>query len=99
VQEPTGRLATVQDAVEEVMAPLGYAPEGRGFKPHLTLGRIGRRASRDDAAEVGEVVAVTDVGQLAEVAVTGFDLIRSVLKPSGAEYTTVAEFALRGGVE
>jgi 2'-5' RNA ligase len=97
VQEPTGRLAAVQDAVEEVMAPLGYEPEGRGFTPHLTLGRIGRRASRGDAAQVGEVVASIDVGQLAEVAVTGFDLIRSVLKPTGAEYTTLTEFPLSGG--
>ena len=97
VQEPTGRLAAVQDAIEEVMTPLGYEPEGRGFKPHLTLGRIGRRASRDDAARAGEVVAGTDVGQLAEVAATRLDLIRSVLKPSGAEYTTLAEFPLQGG--
>lgn len=97
VQEPTGRLAAVQDAIEEVMAPLGYEPEGRGFRPHLTLGRIGRRTSRDDAARVGAVVASTDVGQLAGVAATRFDLIRSVLKPSGAEYTTLAEFPLQGG--
>jgi 2'-5' RNA ligase len=97
VQEPTGRLAAVQDAVEEVMAPLGYKPEGRGFNPHLTLGRIGRRASRDDATRVGEVVTSTDVGQLAEVAADSFDLIRSVLKPTGAEYSTLAEFPLRGG--
>jgi 2'-5' RNA ligase len=98
VQEPTGRLAAVQDAIEEVMAPLGYEPEGRGFKPHLTLGRIGRRTSRDDAAQVGEIVAGTDVGQLLEVAATRIDLIRSVLKPSGAEYTTLAEFPLQGGL-
>jgi 2'-5' RNA ligase len=97
VQEPTGRLAAVQDAVEEVMAPLGYEPEGRGFAPHLTLGRIGRKTSRGDAARVGEVVASIDVAQLAEVAVTGFELIRSVLKPSGAEYTALAEFPLQGG--
>jgi 2'-5' RNA ligase len=98
VQEPSGRLAAVQDAIEEVMAPLGYEPEGRGFTPHLTLGRIGRRASRDDAARVGEVVASTDVGELAEVAAAQVDLIRSVLKPSGAEYTTLAEFPLQGGL-
>jgi 2'-5' RNA ligase len=97
VQEPSGRLAAVQDAVEEVLAPLGYEPEGRGFKPHLTLGRIGRKTSRGDAALVGEVVAGTDIGQLAEVAVEEFDLIRSVLKPTGAEYTTLAEFPLLGG--
>ena len=97
VQEPTGRLAVLQDAIEEVMAPFGYKPEGRGFKPHLTLGRVGRKARRDEAARVGEVVASTDVGQLAEVVADRFELIRSVLKPTGAEYTALEEFHLQRG--
>ena len=75
----------------------GYPPEKRGFSPHLTLGRMGRRASRDDAAQVGEVVATTTIEPLAEVTVDRFALIRSVLKPTGAEYTTLQEFLLMGG--
>ena len=97
VQEPTGRLAALQDAIEEVMAPLGYPPEGRGFTPHLTLGRLQRRASRSDVAQVGEIVARTTVNPLAEVTADHFALIRSVLKPSGAEYTTLEEFRLHDG--
>ena len=96
VQEPTGRLATLQDAIEEVMAPLGYPPEGRGFTPHLTLGRMGRRTSRNDAARVGEIVTETEVGTLGEVSADRFALIRSVLKPTGAEYTPLEEFLLHG---
>jgi len=97
VQEPTGRLAVLQDAIEEVMAPFGYEPEGRGFTPHLTLGRMGRKTSRGDAARVGEIVAATEVGQLAEVVADRFELIRSVLKPTGAEYTTLKVFVLEEG--
>ncbi|MBN1812966.1 MAG: RNA 2',3'-cyclic phosphodiesterase [Anaerolineae bacterium] len=97
VQEPAGRLAVLQDAIEEVMAPFGYKPEGRGFTPHLTLGRVGRKARRDEVARVGEVVASTEVGQLAEVAADRFELIRSVLKPTGAEYTTLEVFVLGAG--
>jgi len=96
VQEPTGRLAALQDAVEEVMAPLGYPPEGRGFTPHLTLGRVQQRASHSDAARIGEVVSRTTVGLLAEVSADLFALIRSVLKPTGAEYTSLEEFPLQG---
>ncbi len=96
VQEPTGRLAALQDAIEEVMAPFGFRPEGRGFSPHLTLGRVGRKARRDEVARVGEVVAGAEVGQLAEVAADRFELIRSVLKPTGAEYTTLETFVLGG---
>jgi len=97
VHEPTGRLAALQDAIEEVMAPLGYPPEGRGFTPHLTLGRVQQRASSSDASRIGEVVASTQVERLAEVSADHFALIRSILKPAGAEYTVLEEFPLREG--
>jgi 2'-5' RNA ligase len=99
IREPTGRLAALQQAIEEVVAPLGFPPEGRNFSPHLTLGRTGRRASRSDAALVGQLVADTDAGTLAEVAADRFCLIRSLLKPSGAEYTTLEEFHLLKGTD
>ncbi|MBN1954721.1 MAG: RNA 2',3'-cyclic phosphodiesterase [Anaerolineae bacterium] len=94
VQEPAGRLAILQDAVEEVMAPFGYPREQRGFSPHLTLGRVQQRASREDAARIGEVVTTTSIGALGQVDARHFDLIRSVLKPTGAEYTTLSQFGL-----
>ena len=94
VQEPTGRLARLQDAVEEAVAPFGFPPEGRGFSPHLTLGRVQRQASRSDTARIGQAVAQTAVGELGRVPATHFHLIRSVLKPSGAEYTTLSTFTL-----
>ncbi|HIE38803.1 MAG TPA: RNA 2',3'-cyclic phosphodiesterase [Anaerolineales bacterium] len=94
VQEPTGRLAALQDAIEGAVAPFGYPPEGRGFTPHLTLGRVHRRADRRDVARVGEVVTATEVGTLGQVSVDYLALIRSLLKPTGAEYTTLAEFRL-----
>jgi len=96
VQEPTGRLAALQGAIEEVVTPFGYPPERRGFTPHLTLGRVHRKASRSDAAQMGEAVANATVGVLAEVSVAHFALIRSVLKPTGAEYTELAKFSLQG---
>ncbi len=94
VQEPTRRLAALQDAIEEAMVPLGFPREGRGFSPHLTLGRVQQHASRSDVAHIGKVVSAARVGQLAAVAADHFTLIRSVLKPSGAEYNTLAEFKL-----
>ena len=78
------------------MAHFGFEPEGRGFTPHLTLGRIGRRVSPGQAAQVGGVVEEETVGRLAEVSVASFALIQSVLKPTGAEYTTLHEYSLTG---
>ena len=95
VQEPSGRLAALAAAVEEAMVSLGYKAERRAFHPHLTLGRVRRRTSQRDVAQVGEVVENFEVDQLAQVVVERFELIRSVLKPSGAEYTTWRTFELQ----
>lgn len=96
LEESSGRLAALQAAIEEAMANFGYRPEGRGFTPHLTIGRLQRQASRSDVARVGEVVATAIIDPIGEVPVEHFALIRSILKPSGAEYTTLARFPLRG---
>jgi len=95
VQEPTGRMAALQKAIEEAMGGLGFEPERRGFHPHLTLGRVRRKRSRSDLAQVSEAITSVTVDRLAEVPADRFALIRSVLKPTGAEYTTLREFNLR----
>lgn len=40
VEEPTGRLAACHQACETALARLGFEPERRPFRPHLTLGRV-----------------------------------------------------------
>jgi len=97
VKDPTGWLEVLQDAIAEAMTHLGYEREKRKFKPHLTIGRVNRGVSRDDAAQVGQATGDMPVGLLGEISATSFGLIRSVLKPTGAEYTTLTEFPLMGG--
>lgn len=94
VQEQSGRLASLQEAVENAMVPLGYPREGRAFSPHLTLGRVRDSIPPRDVARIGEIISATTVGTLGEVLTSSFLLIRSVLKPTGAEYTPLAEFHL-----
>jgi 2'-5' RNA ligase len=97
VREPTGRLKVLWKAVEEAMMAIGYEPERHGFSPHLTLGRVQRRISRGDQQQIGEAITGTTVDRLALFSADRFELIRSVLKPTGAEYTTLATFRLGGG--
>jgi 2'-5' RNA ligase len=78
------------------MMAIGYKPERHGFSPHLTLGRVRRRTSREDQQQIGEAITGTTVDQLAVFTADRFALIRSVLKPTGAEYTTLATFRLGG---
>ncbi len=89
VSEPTGKLNSLQRAVESNISPLGYPPEERGFQPHLTLGRAARDASPADLKRLGDVVAVANIGTLGQVTVNEIALIKSDLKPSGAEYTAL----------
>jgi len=96
VTEPTGRLKLLYRAVEEAMTSLGYKPERHGFTPHLTLGRVRRGASRGDKELISEAITGTRVGELAVFRADRFELIRSELKPSGAEYTTLKTFRLTG---
>lgn len=96
LQEPTGQLALLHRAVNEAMQNVGFQPEDRHFSPHLTLGRIRQRASREDAQAVGEAIRRAEVGHLGDAPVEEMILFRSVLKSSGAEYTPLARFAIQG---
>jgi len=97
VKEPTGRVKALWRAVEEAMTAIGYAAERHGFSPHLTLGRVRRGVSGADLQQIGEIIAGIEGQGLGTVEAEGFELIRSVLRPTGAEYTTLASFPLRGG--
>jgi 2'-5' RNA ligase len=98
LQEPTGALVRLKGSLETHVAPLGFPTEKRRFHPHLTLGRVHRRASRNDAGRVGEVVAATAPEAIGKVSAATVSLIQSELLPSGAVYTTLAEVSLAEGV-
>ena len=97
LQEPTGALTRLRDAVESHVAPLGFPTEKRPFSPHLTLGRVQRYASRSEVGKVGDVVAATVAGELGEMTATVVSYIRSDLRPTGAVYTTLFEAPLGTG--
>jgi 2'-5' RNA ligase len=97
LQEPTGALVRLRDAVEAQVALLGFPTEKRPFSPHLTLGRVQRRASKSEVHEIGEVVAASMIGTVDEMDVTVVCYIKSDLRPSGAVYTTLLEAELGRG--
>ena len=94
LQEVTGALARLRDAVEAHVAPLGFPTEKRPFHPHLTLGRVQRHASKSEVRKIGEVVAASAIGTIDEMSVTAVRYIKSDLRPSGAVYTTLLEAEL-----
>jgi 2'-5' RNA ligase len=96
VHDHDHRLHALQRAVENAISPLGYPTEIRDFTPHLTLGRVARDVRQIDQKKIGEVVQAAEVGLLGKWEVRQVALIRSDLKPSGAEYTILAHAPLSG---
>ncbi len=97
LRDPDGRLELVYQAVNEALTSVGFMLDQRPFKPHLTLGRVGRRTSRQDAQLVGEAVTKAAVGELGEVRAEQMIFFRSVLKSDGAEYTALHTFPFSAG--
>lgn len=84
-------LAEVQRRVEAAAVRLGLARERRAFRPHLTLGRVRDRVDPAARRELGSVVTEQEAALAAAYAwtVEEISLIRSVLTPQGAVYTTL----------
>ncbi len=94
-------LHTLQQAVDDGAARLGFAREekGRGFNPHLTLARAARDARPPDARRLGELVQGAAVGDLGRLPVEHIALMRSDLQPGGAVYTRLSLARLGGASE
>ena len=96
LQEPTGHLALLHRAVNEALAKVGFKPEDRAFNPHLTLGRVNRRAYDEELRRIEKALTETTVGLLGTVEGKEIILFRSILKSGGAEYTPLEVFPLGG---
>jgi RNA 2',3'-cyclic 3'-phosphodiesterase len=70
--------------LEKAFADLGYPPEGRGFKAHLTLGRVKSPANRDKLARM---LAKLPPVEWPPFEVKELILFQSVLSPKGSTYT------------
>jgi 2'-5' RNA ligase len=92
--DPGGRLVLLHRAVNEAMETIGFKPETRAFSPHLTLGRVKPHATREDVQAIGQAVGKTEVGVLGQFRAAEIIFFRSILKPTGAEYTPLKTFPL-----
>jgi 2'-5' RNA ligase len=79
--------------VESALAPLGFAPDERGFVPHLTIGRWRRVERAGDTLEQ-ELQRWANC-EFGESEVNEVILFQSALKPAGAIYTRLKVFALK----
>ena len=87
-------LVSLQHNIEIETARLGYSREHRPFSAHLTIGRVSRNASTQDAHAIAEILDSYKVGFLGATRITSVYLYRSDLKPDGAIYTPIYSAAL-----
>jgi 2'-5' RNA ligase len=85
--ESSPRLRLLHDALDRRMAEFGVDREERPYRPHITFGRVDRRAEPGDLREFERHAA--KVVFRADVEVDSIDLMESRLRPDGAEYRKV----------
>jgi 2'-5' RNA ligase len=84
-------LMSLQRELESGLENLGFPREKRAFHPHLTLGRVRAPSNLRDVLDELEKHKNSAFGEMSVQKITFF---QSTLKPSGAEYTVLAEFDL-----
>ncbi|MDV2504162.1 MAG: RNA 2',3'-cyclic phosphodiesterase [bacterium] len=92
-EEPTGGLAALHKRLEAALVPLGYEPEDRPFRPHLTVARIKVPARAGQVVHALEAHKDVDLGK---ITIDRIVLYQSTLKPTGPAYTVLEEVALGG---
>jgi 2'-5' RNA ligase len=88
------RLEALVRDVNLALAVVGFEPERRPFRPHLTLGRVrdevGTRQRAEIEVAVGKTTVPTSAWRTSQVS-----LMRSRLTRTGAVYDVIATFPLR----
>jgi len=88
------RLEALVRDVNLALSVVGFEPERRPFRPHLTLGRVRDEISTRQRAEIEVAVGKTEV-PATSWRTSQVSLMRSRLTPQGAQYDVVATFPLR----
>lgn len=88
------RLEALVRAVNAALAVVGFEPERRPFRPHLTLGRVRDEVPTRRRAEIEVAVGKSGVPQV-NWRTNQVSLMRSRLTTSGATYEVLATFPLR----
>ena len=87
------RLLIFQKELELSLQLIGFTPEERPFRPHLTLGRIRSPKGLTGLAKVLEKGEEYAAGRFIA---SGLSLFQSELTPRGAVYTRLKWFPLTG---
>lgn len=94
VSGDTEALGRLQRSVEGRLETAGFARDDRPFAPHLTLGRVGGRATRNQVASISGAISSISLESPGSWLVDESHLIKSTLTPQGAIYTSLGSSSL-----
>lgn len=79
-------LGNLQQAAEAAFASLGYMVENKPFKPHITLGRLRKEATREQRDDAVRRALALGLGTIGSFSADGLRLMRSTLASGGSIY-------------
>jgi 2'-5' RNA ligase len=89
ITEGADQLKTVFNQLEPRLRSLGFAPDNKGFSPHLTIARV--RSGRNKA-QLADFVAENANYDFGSINAECLRLKRSDLTPRGPIYSTLKEY-------
>lgn len=89
-------VLSLQEAIENKAAEVGFLSETKPFKPHLTLGRVRSAKGMNPLIQAMEKHKDAEIGSFR---VKEVHLFQSELKPSGAVHTKLRAFLMRENQE
>lgn len=90
--EASASLAVLASDIGQALATQGVAKEKRAFVPHLTLARFTRPTLHE---KLRAAIQKNAARQFGSFRTREFHLVESKLKPTGAEYTSLASFPIK----
>jgi len=87
-------LQELKKWLDESLATLGYLPETRPFHPHLTIGRV-KQLKTSDRRPFAATLRQWREKEFGSWTAERIDLMRSMLSPTGANYSLVQSFVLK----
>ena len=87
-------LRILQARVEDALTAAGFPPEKQTFNPHLTIGRMHRRASKSDRHRATDALTALSIPENQHIEVRAISLMKSILRPGGAVYERIAYASL-----
>jgi len=92
INHGASELVELSQTIDKALTPLGFEPESKEFKPHITLARI--KTPKSIEAALSEFKDDSFTGRL--VNVDGVTIFKSTLKRTGAEYESLRYIPLSG---